>query len=687
MILCLLLGVLYAAVLYYRDIRFDESPRWSRWLMAALRTLAVASIAALLLSPMVKTTTETIKQPIVVIAEDASKSVVSDMDADQVAAYQSQLSQITSELAGSYEVKRISLGDEVSEGVVDSFTSNITNLSNALEYIDDNYGDQNLGAIILATDGIYNEGKNPLYTNTNITSPLYTIAMGDTSLRKDLSVKNVFHNKIAYLNDKFSIQIDIAAINAANANTTLTIQKVTDSGRTKLHSENIALTSNTFFTTREVVIPADQVGVVRYRISLSTVSGEVSTANNYKDIYVEVLDARQKILLLANAPHPDLTALKQIITKNKNYEADIKLVRARDYRVSDYDMVVLHNLPTSGVDLSQEKAAMDRRRTPRLYIVGSQTDATELNRLQNVISLSSNGRSLEDIQPTLSPNFNSFTISEQLSRSLAGLPPLVAPFGEYKDPLGANILLKQKIKDVETDYPLLAFREGDGYKTGVWVGEGLWKWRMYNYIQTENYELVEELVNKTIQYVSTKEDKRKFRASSSKNLYKENENILFDAQLYNDNYELVNEVEVFLKLVNQDKKEFDFTFSKTNSYYTLNANLLPPGKYSYTASTTYDGEAMSQKGYFSVQDIQLELYDLTARHGLLKALSNKYGGKVVLPTESSTLVSMLTGENALKPVVYPSTKTKSIINFRWLFWILLGLLCFEWFLRRYMGNY
>lgn len=687
LLLCLLLGLIYAAALYMRDRRFDESPKWSRWLMATLRTVTVTSIATLLLAPLVRTTTEEIKQPVVVIAQDASQSIASGMeDTDQQAVLQ-RIEDLSTELAKAYEVRHLTIGDQVQEGKVDSFAAKVTNLSAALEYIDDNYVDQNLGAVILATDGIYNEGKNPIYTRTELTSPLYIVAQGDTSVRRDLSIKNIFANKISYLGDKFAIQVDVTATNARGANSTLSVRKVTSSGSVKQHSETIRVSKNSYYTTSEIEISADQVGVVKYRVALTPIDNEISTANNYKDIYIEVLDARQKILLLAHAPHPDLSALKSLISNNKNYEAEIRFVQDNDYKVSEYNMVILHNLPSAKYDIASVKAELDRRRIPRLYMVGAQTEATLLNRQQEVVRLTANTRTVEQVQAQMVSNFNSFTISDKLTRAIPTFPPLVAPFGEYTDPLGSNVLLRQTIKDIDTDYPLLAFRDGSGYKTGVWVGEGLWKWRLFNYVQTENYDMVQELVNKMIQFLSTKEDKRKFRASASKNLYKENEDVLFDAQLFNDNYEMINTPDVFLTIKNSDSKEYDYTLTRTSNYYALNAKLLAPGKYSYVASTNFDGKPYEQKGYFSVEDIQLELYDLTARHGLLRSLSNKYGGKVVLPTETSELVADLTADNKLKPVVYPTTKTKSVINFRWLFGLLLAMLSLEWFLRRYMGNY
>ena len=39
----------------------------------------------------------------------------------------------------------------------------------------------------------------------------------------------------------------------------------------------------------------------------------MSYLNNVKDVFVDIIDGRQKILLLANAPHPDLGAIKNAI--------------------------------------------------------------------------------------------------------------------------------------------------------------------------------------------------------------------------------------------------------------------------------------------------------------------------------------------------------------------------------------
>lgn len=686
-IFCILLGLIYAGALYYNDQKFEDSPKWSKWVMGILRFLAVTGIAILLLSPLVKSISEDIKQPIVVIAEDNSQSVVANLSEEEILQKKEEINTIAAGLAEKYEVKRLVIGDQILNSGLDSFSSKVTNLSESLEFIYDNFGDQNLGAVILSSDGIYNEGKNPLYSNVNLTAPLYVVAQGDTTIRKDVLIKNVFNNKIAYLGDKFSIQVDVSAKNSAGSTTTLTVSKVDGNNTKRLKSESIRIDKENFFTTKEVILDANTVGLNKYRIALSPINGEITRTNNYKDIFIEVLDARQKIVLIAHGPHPDLSALKSLITTNKNYEVDIHFPEDQDLNVSKYDLVVFHNLPSDKFPMAVEIANLNKKRTPRLFVVGAQTRLSILNDVQDNIKIVGNSASLEDIQADIVPTFNSFTTNQEMSGKLKSFPPLIAPFGQYTSPSGSNILLKQNIKKIPTDYPLLSFKDKDGFKTGVWVGEGIWKWRLFDYLQHDNYDVVTELVNKSIQFLSTKEDKRKFRVSTSKNLYKENEQIAFDAQLYNDNYEMINEPDVFLTIINQDGKEFKYTYSRSNNFYTLNIGMLPAGKYRFEAKTNYSGQAMEQKGSFSVQNIQLELYDLTARHDLLRALSDKYGGELLPAGSGLSITDKVLSNSKIKPVVYQSTETKSVINYKWLFGLIMLLLGLEWFLRRYMGSY
>lgn len=685
-LLCILVGLVGSAILYYQDKKFDDAPAWSRWLMPILRFLGLTAVALLLLAPVFKTLDEETKKPIVVIAEDNSQSIVNGLEAPEITAQKNAINTLADGLGEAYDVRRITFGDELRESAVDSFISPVSNISSAIEYVDDNYGDQNLGALVMVTDGIYNEGKNPLYLQGNMTAPIYSVALGDTTQRRDLWINNVFHNKIAYLNDKFTIQVDVSAFNLAGRSSRLTVEKVVSGNTSTAHTEVLNINDNDYFDTREIILPADVVGINQYRISVSPVQEELTTANNYKDIYVEVLDARQKILLYADGPHPDLGALKTIITGNENYEVDI-LFAGDNVELNDYDLVVFHNLPSGKNKINNILEQMDRRDISRLFIVGATVDMASLNTAQNLLSIRGNTSVLEDIQATFEPNFTAFTLSIETKNSVSRFPPLSAPFGEYEAGMNAQVLFNQRIKKIDTEAPLLLFQASSSANTGVWVGEGIWRWRLFNHLEYGNIERVSEIVNKTIQFVTTKEDKRKFRVNIAENVYQENDDVIFDAQLYNDNYELINGPESKLTISGPDGEQYNFVFNKTSNYYTLNARRFPPGNYAYSAEVSFNGEQLTDGGRFSVQDIQVELYDLTARHGLLYSLSEGSGGVTTSVNDIDRIKDHIMNNGNIKPVVYSSTRSMSILHYKWLFFTILLFLAAEWFLRRYMGRY
>ncbi len=687
LIFCVIAALLYAVSLYWKSSHFKESKSRLPFGLGILRFLSVGLIAFLLLMPFLKHLIESQQDPIILIAEDRSQSITATMDESSLTAYKSDMDALAASLSEKYEVKRFNFGQEVRPGVLDSFNDQSTNISSQIDYFENQFADQNIGAIILATDGIFNEGSNPAYINSKFKAPIHTVALGDTIIKRDLLIKNILNNRVAYFGDVFSMQVDVQAFNGAGASSKITVSKITNGVETQLKSDNFNISSNNFFKTFEFKLDASDVGNVKYRIRLAGISDELSRSNNVRDTYVEILDARQKILLLANAPHPDLATLKKIIERNKNYEVEIRMASKPSPNLSQFDIVLLHNLPSGSNDISAVLSNLKAKRISTIFMVGNQVNLAAFNNAQEALNISGKVSSMNQVQAIWKSGFNGYKIDEQLKSALVKFPPIDAPFGEFTPGAKAEILLNQKIGKVETNYPLLCYAESNNWKTAVFAGEGIWKWRLFEFQQFQNDDKVFELVNKMIQYSSKKDDKRKFRAFVSKNVYKENEDVLFDAQLYNANYELDNSADVFLTLKDNQGNSYDYTFSRTNNYYSLNAGVLSEGSYNFNARTNYNGTELTASGSFAVQSIQKEQYDLTARHSMLNSLSEKFGGQLYFPNQINTLSADILGAESIKPVIYQSNKTESLLNNKWLFAIAgLGLLL-EWFLRRFYGSY
>ncbi len=687
LIFCMLLGLGYALLLYYRDTTFREQSKNLHVWLGLLRWLSVTLLSALLLSPLLKSLLTETKKPVVVLAQDHSESVGVDLSGDALEQYKQQWQALKEGLSDDYEVHEIGFGDQVRERVDFNFSDKITNFSALLRGVYDLYGGQNLGAVVLASDGVYNQGSNPAYSDVAIAAPVYTVALGDTTPKKDLLVKRVFHNKIAYFGDKFTLQIDLAANNCAGQQTVLNVSKIVDGQAKTLQSIPVSITGNDFFSTREVQLEADQPGVAEYRISVANLPGEATTTNNRKEILIDVLDARQKVLLLANSPHPDISALRTTLEGNKNYQVSIAYIADPGIDVNKYDFVVLHNLPSNTNDISGILKTLNERGIPRLFVAGMQTNYVALGRAQGLVAMQSDGRQSDDVQGTVSAQFAAFSLSPTIAEVLPRFNPVTCAFGNFSATPQAQVLLNKRIGKVDTDQPLLAVGEVNGAKTGIFMGEGLWKWRLFDFLQHQNHEVFDELVGKTVQYLSVKEDKRKFRVNQDKNIFTENEPVTFGAELYNDNYNLTNEPDVAMSIRNREGKEFTYTFNKLGKAYSLNAGILPIGSYTYKATTNFNGQALSYEGRFSVQPIQLELFETTANHAVLRALSAKFGGETVFPAQLASIAEKIKANQTVKPVIYQTTTTNPLINLKWIFAILALLLTAEWFLRRYFGSY
>lgn len=686
-VLCLGIGIVLTGILYYRASYFPTTRWWVKGLLAFFRFLAISILSLLLLSPVLKYSQQDSRKPIVVFAQDVSASIKSETDSVTLDLYNRDLREVIENLAQQYDVKEYAFGETYRQGIDYSYLDRSSNQSAILEHIGDLYGDQNLGAVIFATDGIFNEGRDPRYSKMSFSAPIYTVALGDTTPDRDLAIRQIFHNNIAYLGDKTSIQIDVTAYNCQGSQSTISVFRVAGDENILLESTPLRIDQNEFFQTVEMAIPQDFVGLQRYRVVLSSLNGEKSLTNNRKDFFIDVIDARQKILILTASPHPDIAAIKSSLEKNKNYEIETSRLTRFTGQLADYNFIILHQLPARGLQTNDLLREINERQLPRLMIVGRQTNLAGFNQYQKLVEIKPKAAAFNEVQAFENRAFSFFRTSERFQQHIANFPPLDAPFGDYSVAPASEVLLRQRIGKIDTDFPLLVVGEENGVKNAILCAEGLWKWKFYDFLQYENNDIFDELISKTVQYVSLKEDKRKFRVFQAKNLLAENEDALFDAELYNQSYQLVNEPEVNINLSNSKGETFTFGFTRKNETYILDAGKLPVDDYTWSATTQFEGERYNVNGQFSVQAIEKESYVTVANHHILTQLAEATGGSLIYPADVSQLSEILLGENQLKPIYYQIVNTRNAINLKLLFFLLLTLLVFEWSLRRFVGTY
>jgi hypothetical protein len=689
LILCLLIAAGYAAALYFREKRTEMSAAL-RSALAAIRFLAVFLIAFLLLSPFVRTITRGREKPLIIIAQDNSGSVALNPDSAYYRGeYLQALDELSIDLSYNFEVKRMTFGENADalqqeqsfKGSV-TFSEKLTSISDLFSDISSLYANRNLGAVILASDGIYNAGYNPVYPAAKSACPIYSISLGDTVRRKDLVISHVNYNRVVYLNNKFPLQVTLQSHDCEGSRTLL---EVTGNGR-QLYSQEMVIDKSDFSATVNILLDAHETGLKRYRVSLNPLEGELNTDNNSRDLFIEVLDARTRILILYQSPHPDIAALRNAAETNLNYEVEDYSVSDFTGRLEAFNMVILHQLPSKDNAASAIISEIKEKEIPALFILGTQSDLVRFNDAQGFLKIVSTRNLFEETLPSYSQGFGLFMLDPESTRLMNSFPPLNSPSGDYKTGNMSNVLFKQRIGTVQTSRPMILLSQNLQYRNGVITGEGIWRWRMMNYSMAGNQNAFNELFNKIFQYLSLKEQKQNLRVYH-KSSFPEYERVQFDAEVYNRNYELVNEPELEISISDEEGKQYPFTFSKALNSYRLDAGRFNPGNYSWQASVRVGEESFSASGQFSVTRVDLESLSLVADHSLLAAISSQSGGKRFLPLQMARIKDEVLSNQDIKPIIYTRKRINDLVNIPWLLASIIALLAVEWFIRKRSGSY
>lgn len=681
LIVCVMVALAYASIQYYRT----KHP-WSKGvntILFACRAVLAFFLAFLLLGPIVKQISNLYEKPAFIILHDNSSSIAETVDSVTLHKVQSDLSETRDILnSNGYDAEVHTLSDE--EITDFRYTETTSDINGALRRIANRYEGRNIAGVVLVSDGIYNAGLSPLYANYNF--PVHTVGIGDTTVRADIALKNIAYNKIAYQGNRFPLRAEVQLKNIASSTVTATLLK-----RGKVLEKQTKKYTPGQLIVYDFQPVADEQGIQKYDIQIETRPEEHNTRNNRSSVFVEVVEGRKKILCVAAAPHPDIKALREVITKNSNYEfllhiPDVSQQQASAMVPENIDLAIFHQSP----DLRGKTATLFqtfmKSKSSVLIIFGHQTDLRQLARHDLPVQYETPPREYDEVTPVVSPALSNFSITSEASTAFASYPPVSVHFGKMRMRAGVSTVLLQKVGSVTTEKPLLVLSSDDSKKMGIMLGEGMWRWRLNEFDRTENTQHFDEVFGKLVQYLSTTEDKRKFRSSPVRQEFSDTEPVVFESQVYNDIFEPVygNTVDIDITRIDGQRSDYTYVISPGNTRYQVGG--LKEGVYRYRSSTVLNGKTESVRGEFAVVERQAELQNLTADFDLLRRLSDNTGGKFYLASQLSSLRANLQQTEA-KSIIHTEETYDSMINLKWVFWLLLVLVTAEWGLRKYYGSY
>ena len=647
-----------------------------------LRVLVLGILVLLLVNPYVRHRSSVVEQPLVVLAHDNSASLVLGKDSTFFKTdYQERFAEFRESLCSDFQVHEYLFGQEVRDFDELGFSDQLTDISAMMRSVERRYYKRNVGAVLLFTDGVYNRGLDPLLLAEKIASPIHCVVLGDTMTHSDLAVKDVHYNKKVSLGTTFPLRVMVGAIDCAGQRAVLTVAV---DGRTVARQE-LDVNTNRYSKEVDFMLEADTKGVRQIEIEIGGLPEETQLLNNVKRIFVEVQDQQYKVLCVADAPHPDLGALKSVL--NDDCVMDFVFGRDEIPDLAGYQLLVLHQTPSVRTDMEALYFQLERnKKIPMLMIVGNATDVVALGKLQHALALRlMAANSLLDAKAVVNTAFNTFTLSDQLREKLGKFPPLAMPYLEIEPLLGHDDLLLQEVLGVKSGQPLMTFVKGDR-KMAFLFGTNLWRWRLYNYYQDKNSAVFDELFSKTLKYLMLNADDG--LSVFAKEEYFTNESVTFTAELRNPSNELVTEPDLNLQIVNKKTGDvYDYVFAKREHDYELNAGALPEGVYTYRAQTEMAGQTLSASGSFAVVSLGIEAQELTTDVALLRSLSATTGGKCYTVDQLPQLLDDLKADPRITSVEHHETRFEDLIHTKWLLLVAIGLAAIDWLLRKMFGTY
>ena len=569
-----------------------------------------------------------------------------------------------------FDISIYNFSDKLTKGFADTNLGLYTNIDLALSSINDLYSNRNLSSVVIATDGVYNKGKNPLYSE-KFNFPIYSVILGDTSAQVDISIDKINHNELAFLGNYFPVKIRIKSSSAKDKKFKLKILQNDSIIFTELFT---SILKNEYYEIEEDFL-ANKVGINKYSISLSELVDEKNIINNYADFFIDVIDSKSKILIFNDNPHPDVAAFVSTISSNKNYDFTISNTNDLSLNFYDYNLIVFHS-----INSINEKLILDVYKSNIPLLLFCTNDFNNLNTFFSSVDFLSKG-SIDEVYPLLNTNFDDFQLSDSVKNMISLMPPLKLPFGSYFVNNPSQVLLYQKIGDINSLNPIISF-ESVNNRIGIIFGEGFWQWRLRNYYLNNSHSSFNTFFNQIFQYLVTNDDKSKLRLIYNKS-YFEYESITINVDLYNSSFKLFNQKNIKLKLFNSKNEIFDYNFDKYENKYSLNIGELEADNYRFQVIVS-DSDIPSKVGEFTVKPVKVEEFNLISDYNLLNNLSKSNNGDMFWPNEIDLLISNIKSFKNQK-ILKISNNELDLIDIKLLLIILLSYIFLEWYTRKYNG--
>jgi len=667
--LLLLLSILIAGGLSFFQYYYKAKTKSKLYLVLAfLRFLSIFGILLLLINPiMSRKTLETIKTPLPIVVDNSSSIV--DLNAKETTLELYKKLFQNKELQGKFEIQSYRFDNDFQQSEEFDFKGTQTSLDEVAKNLKSIYKNTTFPAVLI-TDGNQTSGNDYVYS-FDANNTVYPLIVGDTTKLLDLKVSQLNVNKYAFHKNKFPVEVFLNY----SGNKSIIADFRVSQGNSVLSKQSVSFSPSKKSVILNVLLPADKVGLQVFKATISSKEKEKNTYNNTKNFAVEIIDQKTNVAIVSAINHPDIGALKRAIESNA--QRKVTIVKPNSINsLQDYNILILYQ-PTTEFKSVFEKNKVVGINT--FIVTGNNTDFNFLNQQQNNLVFKMSGQK-EDYLAEFNSQFNLFAVDDI---GFENFPPLQNAFGTVSTNGTVSTLLSSKIRNIETNSPLLAFAENQGKRSAFLLGENSWRWRLQSHIDNQSFEKFDVFVDKIIQFLASN-DSKKSLVVNHESFYNSGEGIEILASYFNKNYEFDEKARLTISVTNTKTKQTkNYDLLKGNNSFKVNLDGLSAGDYNFSVKEL--NSKTSYSGHFEILDFDIEKQFVNPDVEKLSQLATQTQGKVYYPNQVDTLIKSLLENENYKAVQKEIVKKTPLIDWVWLLVLISITLASEWFLRKYNG--
>ncbi|MFL9829591.1 hypothetical protein ABS764_01885 [Flavobacterium sp. ST-87] len=668
-ILLIILSVIVAAGLSYFQYYYKaRSKSKINLLLAFLRFSAIFGLLLLLINPIITSNTTVVEKPTLALVVDNSSSVAY-LKSDKLATELYSKIAANADLKEKYTIQSFQFDSDFLPFQQLNFKGTQTHIdavAKDLKAINKN----STFPTVLISDGNQTSGNDYVYS-FDTSNKVFPIILGDTTQVLDLKINQLNVNKYAFLKNQFPVEVFLQYSGTKSITADFQISQ----GNSVLSKQKVSFSPTKNTAVVNVLLTANKIGSQLYKATLISTEKEKNSYNNTKNFAVEVLDQKSTVAIVSAINHPDIAAFKRAIESNA--QRKVVVVNPKQInQLTDYNVLVLYQ-PTAEFKVVFDSNKLVKTNT--FIITGTHTDFNFLNQQQNNLEFKMTSQK-EDYLAAFNSQFNLFAIDDI---GFENFPPLQNPYGKINVKGNASVLLSSKIRNIDTQAPLLAFSENQGTRAAYLLGENSWKWRLESHNQNDSFEKYDIFIDKIIQFLTSNTAKKSL-VVHHESFYNSGEAIEITAQYFNKNYEFDEKAHLTIILVNsKTKASKSYDLLKGNNAYKVNLDGLSAGSYNFTVKELNSKASYSSR--FEILDFDIENQFVNPDVVRLKQLASLTQGKVYFPNQVDSLIQSLLEDENYKTIEKTSSSRSPLVDWKWLLVLICSFFAIEWFVRKYHG--